>query len=170
MAASTAVAAAAPLTSRTSYSEASQGANIVRGPSTASTLTSAGFAGRGAQPSPGQMPFSQFYQQASANPGTGMPVAVPTGQAQPPMSAAAQRKAREAAQERNALRPANPSDGPAYYPSHAQGMSSGTGDVSPPVSATTGASRYVNETDAGPYLPEDEGNDALEGPSELPPQ
>lgn len=100
-----------------------------------------------------------------------MPVAVPTGgQAQTPLSAAAQRKAREAAQERQALRPANPSssDGAPYYPSHQQGMSSGTGDVSPPTSATT--SGVLVHRDAGSYVPEDQGDDDVEGPSELPPQ
>lgn len=174
MAVSTAVAAGAPLTSRTSYFEASQGANVARGPSSASTLTSAGFAGRGAQPSPGQQPFSQFYQQAQAKssaPGMGMPVAVPTGQSQTPMSAAAQRKAREAAQERQALRPANSSDSAPYYTTHQAGMSSGTGgEVSPPISATTGASGVMLHSDGGRYMPEDQGDDVVEGPSELPPQ
>jgi hypothetical protein len=175
MATSTAIAGAAPLVSRGSHSEASGGAGVTRGPSSASTLTSAGFAGRGAQPQPGQMPFSQYYQQAGptgagSTPGMGMPVPVPTGQPQqqqPPMSAAAQRKAREAAGERHALRPVNPSDG--YYASGAPltGTTSSPGS-SQPVSPG-GTSGVVVHSDGGRYVP-DESDETPEGPSELPPQ
>ena len=174
MATTTALTGAAPLTSRGSYSEGSHsgGAGVARGPSSASTLTSAGFAGRGAQPQPGQVPFSQYYQQASngpSTPGFGMPVPVPTGQQQqPPMSAAAQRKAREAAQDRQALRPTNPSD--AYYaagPAPTTGGSSSPG-TSQPVSPG-GTSGVVLHSDGGRYIP-DEDDATPEGPSELPPQ
>lgn len=100
-----------------------------------------------------------------------MPVAVPTGQPQTPMSAAAQRKAREAAQERQALRPANPSD--PYYASSAYvaGASSpGASQTSGPTSPTTAASGVMVHDDAGVYVPPDEGDEIADGPSELPPQ
>ncbi|KAJ9119242.1 hypothetical protein QFC22_003734 [Naganishia vaughanmartiniae] len=147
-----------------SYSEASQSAaggggaqGITRGPSTASTLTSSGFAGRGAQVPAGQMPYSAYYQAASgagsyAN-ASSASVAMPLPAPAPtqPLTGA-QQKAREAAQERPVLRTANPSSSDDYYaPASASGV-------------------YVH-SDNGRYVPEGDGEEEVDdGPSELPPQ
>ncbi|KAJ9119243.1 hypothetical protein QFC22_003735 [Naganishia vaughanmartiniae] len=188
--ASTAIAAAGPLTSRTgSFSENSQsggGRGVARGPSSASTLTSAGFAGRGAQPQPGQMPFNGYYAGGSnANPGNigvamPMPMPMPYGQQQqqqPPSGA--QQKAREAAQERQALRAANPSTSDGYYPPATAAYSHGattSGGPSPPASgevspgATTTTNGVYVHSDGRSYIPDEEADAVDDGPSELPPQ
>ncbi|KAJ9118013.1 hypothetical protein QFC24_006285 [Naganishia onofrii] len=181
--ASTAIAAAGPLTARTgSFSETSQSGarGVARGPSSASTLTSAGFAGRGAQPQPGQMPYNGYYQSGSGGaPAMPMPMPVPYGQQQqqqPPSGA--QQKAREAAQERQALRAANPSASDGYYaPATATSTTTtgapsqpASGQVSPGATTTTSGGVYVH-SDRGRYVPEPEEADAVDdGPSELPPQ
>ncbi|KAJ9103062.1 hypothetical protein QFC21_002484 [Naganishia friedmannii] len=179
--ASTAIAAAGPLTARTgSFSETSQsgGRGVARGPSSASTLTSAGFAGRGAQPQPGQMPYNGYYQSGSGAPAMPMPMPMPYGQQQqqqqPPSGA--QQKAREAAQERQALRATNPSTSDGYYAPGAGASTTGgpsppaTGQVSPGGTTTTSGGVYVH-SDRGRYIPEPEEADAVDdGPSELPPQ
>ncbi|KAJ9110128.1 hypothetical protein QFC19_001799 [Naganishia cerealis] len=171
------VPGSAPLTSRGSYSEASQsgGANVARGPSSASTLTSAGFAGRGAQPSPGQMPYAGNYYNAMPMP---MPVPTGAGGQQQQQPSAAQQKAREAAQERQALRTANPTTSDSYYASgagHQAGastLSSASGGQISPGGTTTASGGVVVHSDGGRYVPadEEEGDAVDDGPSELPPQ
>lgn len=174
-----------------SYSEASQSGvgggaqGITRGPSTASTLTSSGFAGRAAggggapQVPANQVPqYSAYYQAASSGAGAGtyanasLPSLALAGSApsahqqqqQQPLTGA-QQKAREAALDRPVLRTANPSSSDDYYaPAAAAAGTASAGGVY--VHSDNG--RYVEPEPVGGGEREEDVLD--DGPSELPPQ
>ncbi|KAJ9118012.1 hypothetical protein QFC24_006284 [Naganishia onofrii] len=184
-------AGAIALSRNGSYSEASQSGagggaqGITRGPSTASTLTSSGFAGRAAADGAPQVPanqmpqYSAYYQAASSGAGAGagtyanasLPSLALAGSApsaqqqqQQPLTGA-QQKAREAALDRPVLRTANPSSSDDYYAPAAAAAAAGTASAGG-VYVHSDNGRYVEPE---PVAGREE--DVLDdGPSELPPQ